>query len=84
STDNLWIVLFSTGSGTLQVTMGSSSPTFSVNAGVNKFTLALTQASSVTAVLTRNGSQVFRVQGAVTYTNSPSKYNWNFAAAAGP
>ncbi|KIO30753.1 glycoside hydrolase family 71 protein [Tulasnella calospora MUT 4182] len=84
TSDNLWIVLFSTGSGSLKVTMGSSTSTFSVVAGVNKFTLGLAQASSVTAVLTRNGSQVFSVQGVVTYTNSPSTYNWNYAAAAGP
>ncbi|KAG9013645.1 hypothetical protein FRB90_005817 [Tulasnella sp. 427] len=82
--DTLWIVLFSTGSGSLKVTMGSSSNTFSVSSGVNKFTLPASQTSSVTAVLTRNGAQVFSVQGAVTYTNSPTKYNWNYAAAAGP
>ncbi|KAG8953476.1 hypothetical protein FRC04_002318 [Tulasnella sp. 424] len=84
--DLLWIVLFSTGSGSLKVTMGSSSSTFSVTAGVNKFTLPLAQASSVTAVLTRNGDQVFNFQSnAVTYTSgNPSTYNWNYAAAAGP
>ncbi|KAG8900569.1 hypothetical protein FRC01_010083 [Tulasnella sp. 417] len=83
--DLLWVVLFSTGSGSLKVTMGSSSQTYSVSAGVNKITLPLAQASSVTTALTRNGAQVFNFQSnAVTYTNgNPSKYNWNYVAAAG-
>ncbi|KAG9035646.1 hypothetical protein FS837_001855, partial [Tulasnella sp. UAMH 9824] len=83
-TDKLWIVLFSTGSGSLTVTQGSSSSTTEVKAGVNKISMPLGVASSVTAVLTRYGEQVFEFTAPISFGHSPKTFNFNMNAAAGP
>ncbi|KAG8912905.1 hypothetical protein FRC00_003521, partial [Tulasnella sp. 408] len=83
-TDKLWIVLFSTGSGSLTVTQGSSSSTTQVKAGVNKISMPLGVASSVTAVLTRYGEQVFEFTAPISFGHSPKTFNFNMNAAAGP
>ncbi|KIO26865.1 glycoside hydrolase family 71 protein, partial [Tulasnella calospora MUT 4182] len=83
-TDKLWIVLFSTGSGSLTVTQGSSSSTTQVKAGVNKISMPLGVASSVTAVLTRGGEQVFDFTAPISFGHSPKTYNFNMNAAMGP
>ncbi|KIO26834.1 glycoside hydrolase family 71 protein [Tulasnella calospora MUT 4182] len=83
--DYLWIVLFSTGSGTLQVTQGSSQATWQVTAGVNKLKLASGVTSSgVTATLTRGSAQVFSYFAPITFTHSPSTYNFNAFVFSGP
>ncbi|KAG8862072.1 hypothetical protein FRB96_002102 [Tulasnella sp. 330] len=82
--DTLWIVLFATGPGSLEVTQGSSTLTHEVVQGVNKLSMPLGVASSVTAVLTRNTHQVFDFTGPVSFTHSPTSYNFNTNMIAGP
>ncbi|KAG8986907.1 hypothetical protein FRB90_003702 [Tulasnella sp. 427] len=82
--DRLWVVLFSTGSGSLTVTQGSSSSTTQVKAGVNKISIPLGVASSVTAILRRGGDQVFEFTAPISFGHSPKAYNFNVNAAVGP
>lgn len=83
-TDKLWIVLFSTGSGSLTVTQGSSHQVHNVVHGVNKISQPLGVSKSVTAVLTRKGHQVFHWTTPIAFTHSPAHYNFNTHAASGP
>ncbi|KAG8892604.1 hypothetical protein FRC01_014070 [Tulasnella sp. 417] len=83
--DYLWIVLFSTGQGTLKVTQGSSSKEFTVTAGVNLLKLDSGETSSgVTATLTRGTTQVFSYFAPITFTHSPTLYNFNAFVFSGP
>ncbi|KAG9041126.1 hypothetical protein FS837_012717 [Tulasnella sp. UAMH 9824] len=83
--DYLWIVLFSTGNGSLTVTQGSSQATWSVGPGVNKLKLASGVTSTgVTATLSRNSQQVFSYSAPITFTHSPATYNFNAFVFAGP
>ncbi|KAG9003586.1 hypothetical protein FRB94_014547 [Tulasnella sp. JGI-2019a] len=82
--DKLWIVLFSTGAGTLQVTQGSSSSTYQVVGGVNKLSMPLGVANDATAVLTRHGHQVFHFNALIAFSHSTPHYNFNTRVASGP
>ncbi|KAG8908649.1 hypothetical protein FRB99_004937 [Tulasnella sp. 403] len=84
TTDKLWVVLFSTGPGSLTVTQGPSSTTTGVKSGVNKISLPLGVAEGVTAVLTRDGQQVFSFSAPISFGNNPPSYNFNANVAAGP
>ncbi|KAG8960833.1 hypothetical protein FRC05_006554 [Tulasnella sp. 425] len=74
--DYLWIVLLSTGPGTLQVQQGTTTGSSTVTAGINKLQLASGETNSgvngVTAVLTRNSAQVFPYFAPITFTHSPT------------
>ena len=83
--DNLYAVVFARGPGSLQLSIGSSSSTTPVNAGVTKIKLALSPGSP-TAVLRDNGGNViltFSPSG-FTYVTNPPAYNFNYYMAASP
>ncbi|KAG8892607.1 hypothetical protein FRC01_014069 [Tulasnella sp. 417] len=83
--DYLWIVLFSTGQGTLTVTQGSSSKDFTVTAGVNLLKLdSGVTSSGVTATLSRGTTQVFSYFAPITFTHTPTNCNFNAFVFAGP
>ena len=85
TSDTLWVVLFSTGPGTLTLTQGSSSSTNNVVAGVNKLQLPSGVTSSgVTAVLKRNSATVFTYTAPIMFTHNPPNYNFNAFVFNGP
>ncbi|KAG8966466.1 hypothetical protein FRC03_011915 [Tulasnella sp. 419] len=84
TSDYLWALLFSKGSGTFTLTSGSNSQTFGVVAGVNKFKMAQS-VGEVGAKLVRDSTTVFNfIPSGFTFTHSPTTYNFNAYVAFYP
>jgi glucan endo-1,3-alpha-glucosidase len=84
TSDYLWAVVFATSPGSVTLTAGSNTQTFSVSSGVNKLQLA-SSAGGIRGTLSRNGAVVVDVNpgSAFSYTLSPNTYNFNaFVASA--
>lgn len=83
--DVLWTVLFSIAPGQLTLMQGSQTMTTSVTAGINKVQMPSGVTSTgMTAVLTRNGQQVWTWSAPITFTHSPYWYNFNAFVFSGP
>ncbi|EIN03508.1 glycoside hydrolase [Punctularia strigosozonata HHB-11173 SS5] len=76
--DYLWAVAFAASDGSVTLTSGSNTQTFSVTAGVNKLQLA-SSPGGIQGTLTRDGKAVVDVDpgSAFTYTSDPQQYNYN-------
>ncbi|KAG9035776.1 hypothetical protein FRB95_010544 [Tulasnella sp. JGI-2019a] len=83
--DTLFVILFATGPAQLTVTQGGTIWIANVVAGPNKLSHALVTTTTVTAVLNRNGQNVFTFSTPLTYgQGTPSGYNFNAITASGP
>lgn len=78
--------MFSTGSYTLHLSLGSASGTYAVTAGVNKIKMALSNGGSPTASLVDgSGNTVLSFSpSGFTYKTNPTTYNFNYYIAVSP
>ncbi|CAA7261980.1 unnamed protein product [Cyclocybe aegerita] len=75
--DSMWAVVFATSSGTVTLSCGSSSNTFSVNAGVTKLKIPLSQ-GKMAVQMKRNGQTIINYSPSdYTYALTPVLYNYN-------
>lgn len=84
--DNLYAIVFATAAGSLKLSIGSSSSTTSIVAGVNKIKLALAVGSPTATLYNSAGAALvtFAPSG-FTYTGSScTVYNFNYHAAISP
>ncbi|KAF7440239.1 hypothetical protein PC9H_000583 [Pleurotus ostreatus] len=75
--DTLWAVVFATSPGSVTLTSGTNTQTFSVNAGVNKLKLPLSP-GKITVSMTKNGQVIINYSPAgYTFITNPVTYNYN-------
>ncbi|KAF9495858.1 hypothetical protein BDN71DRAFT_1390602 [Pleurotus eryngii] len=75
--DTLWAVVFTTSPGSVTLTSGTNTQTFSVNAGVNKLKLPLSP-GKITVSMTKNGQVTINYSPAgYTFITNPGTYNYN-------
>ncbi|KAF8983616.1 glycosyl hydrolase family 71-domain-containing protein [Cyathus striatus] len=73
--DSMWAAVFATSSATVTLKCGSSSQTFTVNAGVNKLKIPLA-AGQITVTMVRNGQTVInKTPTDFTYVTNPTLCN---------
>ncbi|KAF9516438.1 glycoside hydrolase family 71 protein [Hydnum rufescens UP504] len=83
--DYLYAVVFATGPGSLRLSIGSSSSTTDINAGVNKIKLALSPGSPTAVLFDSGGNTILTFSpSGFTYITNPSAYNFNYYMAASP
>ena len=84
--DNLYSLIFATGSGSLHLSIGSSSSSFSISPGVNKVKLPLDIGTPHAVLYDSAGSvAVDFAPSGFSYTgNSCSAYNFNYYTAVSP
>lgn len=77
--DNLYAAVFATSAGSVTLTSGSTSQTFTVTAGLNKLKMPLA-AGAIGGQLTRNGATVasYDSTGSFAYDLTPATYNFNY------
>ena len=75
----LWAVVFATAPATLTLhTSDTTSQTFQVTTGVNKFSMDLTPGGYMRGTLVRNGQTVVDLQPqGYTFDANPQTYNYN-------
>ena len=76
--DYLYAVVLATEASTVTLTSGSTTSTFSVDAGLTKLKLA-SEAGGIGATIARDGSTVASyTSSGFDYTSSPTTYNYNY------
>ncbi len=77
--DYVWVLVMATASGSVSITSGSTTSTFSVVAGPNSIKVA-SQAGSMSGTFTRNGATMASVDAGSNYSfnTSPQLYNFNY------
>jgi glucan endo-1,3-alpha-glucosidase len=77
--DNLYAVVLTTGPATVSLTSGSTTTTFSVQAGLSKLKMP-SSVGGISGTITRNGAAVasYKSGNAFSYTNTPITYNFNY------
>ncbi|KAF9507255.1 glycoside hydrolase family 71 protein [Hydnum rufescens UP504] len=83
--DNLYAVVFATGPGSLQLSIGSSNRTTAISAGVNKIKLPLSPGSPTALLRDSNGNLLISFSpSGFTYVTKAAAYNFNYYMAASP
>lgn len=82
--DNIYCVVFSTGSYTLHLSIGSSSSTFTITAGVNKVKLAMAVGSPTASLVDSSGTTVLSFSPSFGVVSNPPSYNFNYYIQASP
>jgi glucan endo-1,3-alpha-glucosidase len=83
--DNLYAVVFATGPGSLQLSIGSSNRTTAISPGVNKIKLPLSPGSPTALLRDSNGNLLLSFSpSGFTYVTKPAAYNFNYYMAASP
>jgi glucan endo-1,3-alpha-glucosidase len=83
--DNLYAVVFSTGPGSLELSIGSSHSTTAISTGVNKIKLPLSPGSPTARLLDSEGKLLISFSpSGFTYVTNPPAYNFNYYLAASP
>ncbi|WVQ71228.1 hypothetical protein IAR50_000753 [Cryptococcus sp. DSM 104548] len=77
--DYLYAVVMTTDAATVTLTSGSTTESFSVEAGLTKLKISLA-AGSISGTITRSGSTVasYDAGSDFTYTTTPTTYNYNY------
>lgn len=77
--DNLYAVVLAKSGAVVSITSGSTTQTYSVNAGLTKLKMA-SSPGSMSAQMMRSGSVVAQYSAGTNfeYTTSPSTYNYNY------
>ncbi|ODO07533.1 glucan endo-1,3-alpha-glucosidase agn1 [Cryptococcus wingfieldii CBS 7118] len=77
--DYLYAVVMATEAATVTLTSGSTTESFSVEAGLTKLRISLA-AGSISGTITRSGSTVasYDAGSDFSYTTSPTTYNYNY------
>ncbi|KAF8307707.1 hypothetical protein DL93DRAFT_1994463 [Clavulina sp. PMI_390] len=79
--DNIYCVVFSTGSYTLKLSIGSSSGSFAITQGVNSVKLAMAIGSASASLVDGSGNTVLSLNNAFTVVSNPTTYNFNYYIA---
>lgn len=80
--DNIYCVVFSTGTYSLALSVGSSSGTFSITPGVNTVKLAMATGTPTAKLLDSNGNTVLSFNSVFSIVSNPTTYNFNYYIAA--
>jgi glucan endo-1,3-alpha-glucosidase len=77
--DNLYAVVMTTGPAIVSLTSGSTTTTFSVQAGLSKLKVP-SNVGSISGSINRDGAAVasYNAGNAFSYTNTPTTYNFNY------
>jgi len=80
--DNIYAVVFSVGTYTLQLSIGSSSGSFPITPGVNKIKLAMSPGSPTARLVDSGGATVLTFSPSFSVVSNPQTYNFNYYIAA--
>lgn len=82
--DYVYCVVFSTGTYTLNLSVGTSSGSFPVVPGVNKFKLSMSTGSPVAQLIDSSGKTVLSFSSGFPIVSDPLTYSFNYYIAASP